>query len=321
MVQHLSMFDYIAVSGSAHDRIIEYVDWVKRGWVNPLGRLTVVREQPCILVLDGDFGFGQVIGREALNLGIAKAKREGACILTLKRSGHLGRLGEFMEMASEAGLVSFSFTNTHGSGVLTAPFGGYERRLSANPLGGGAPMPDGPALMMDLSTSTIAEGKIKVARNKGESIPPGLIVNGRGEPSTSPEEYYAQPPGALLPMAGHKGFALSLFCEVMAGALGGAGCSKAGVDRVGNGYMCILLDPAAFSGQEFYDAELGALSKWVKSSKLAKGFSEIQLPGEPEARAAAARSGKGIAIDDTTWKKISALAQAHQVPLPALKTA
>src|SRR5438876_1925157 len=112
-------------------RIIEYVDWVERGWVNPHGRLTVVREQPCILVLDGDFGFGQVIGREAMVLGLAKAKKEGACILSLKRSGHLGRIGEFMEMAAEAGLVCFSFTNTHGGGILVAPHGGYEPRLSA----------------------------------------------------------------------------------------------------------------------------------------------------------------------------------------------
>jgi uncharacterized oxidoreductase len=298
-------------------RIIEYVDWVKRGWTNPHGRLTVLREQPCILALDGDFGFGQVIGREALKLGIAKAKREGACILSLRRSAHLGRLGEFMEMASDAGLVSFSFTNTHGSGVLTAPYGGYERRLSANPLGGGAPMPQGPAMLMDLSTSTVAEGKIKVARNKGESLAPGLIVNGRGEPSTSPEEYYAQPPGALLTMAGHKGFALSLFCEVMAGALAGAGCSKAGVERVANGYMCFLLDPAVFCGTAFYETEIGQLATWVKSSKLAQGFDEILLPGEPEARAGAARGRQGIPIDETTWKKICAIAEARAVPAPA----
>ena len=100
---------------------------------------------------------------------------------------------------------------------------------------------------MDMSTSTVAEGKIKVARNRGESLAPGLFVNARGEPSTSPEEYYADPPGALLPMAGHKGFALSLFCEVFAGALTGAGCSKSGVSRVANGFMAFLLDPAAFS--------------------------------------------------------------------------
>ncbi len=297
-------------------RIVEYVDWVQRGWVNPHGCLTVIREQPCILVLDGDFGFGQVIGRDAMTLGIAKAKKEGACILSVKRSGHLGRIGEFMEMVATAGLVCFSFTNTHGSGVLVAPYGGCERRLSANPLGGGAPMPGGPALVMDMSTSTIAEGKIKVARNKGESLPPGLVVNGRGEPSTSPEEYYAQPPGALLPMAGHKGFALSLFCEVLAGALTGAGCSKSGVERVANGFMAFLLDPAVFCGQEFFATELGQLGTWVKSSRLSQGFQEIQLPGEPEARAQAVRECSGVAIDETTWKKICTIARAKQVPIP-----
>jgi uncharacterized oxidoreductase len=297
-------------------RIIEYVDWVARGWVNPQGCLTVVREQPCLLLLDGDFGFGQVIGREAIELGIAKAKKEGACILSLKRSGHLGRVGEFMELAAEAGLVCFSFTNTHGGGVLVAPHGGCERRLSANPLGGGAPMPDGSALVMDMSTCTIAEGKIKVALSKGESLPPRLIVNGHGEPSTSPEEYYGQPPGALLPMAGHKGFALSLFCEVMAGALTGAGCSKPAVERVANGFMAFLLDPAAFCGREFFETEIGQLARWVKSSRLTQGFDEIQLPGEPEARFQVARARDGVMVDETTWEKICDLARARQVSIP-----
>ena len=299
-------------------RIIQYVDWMAKGWVNPHGRLTVVREQPCILALDGDFGFGQVIGRDAMDLGIAKAKRDGACIVSLKRSGHLGRVGEFMEMAAEAGLVCFSFTNTHGSGVLVAPHGGYERRLSANPIGGGAPMPAGSELIMDMSTSTIAEGKIKVALSKGESLPPHLIVNGHGEPSTSPEEYYGQPPGSLLPMAGHKGFALSLFCEVMAGALTGAGCSKPGVERVANGFMAFLLDPVAFCGQEFFETELGQLAKWVKSSRLAPGFAEILLPGEPEARIQATGERNGVEIAETTWAKICDLATARQVPIPGV---
>lgn len=266
-------------------RIIEYVDWVQRGWVNPTGTLEVVREQPCILILDGHFGFGQVIGRQAMTLGIAKAKREGACILSLRRSGHLGRVGEFMEMAAEAGMVSFAMTNTHGGGVLVAPHGGCERRLSANPVAGGAPRPGEPAMVMDISTSTVAEGKIKVARNKGESLPVGLFVNGQGDPSTSPEEYYATPPGALLPMSAHKGFALSMFCEMFAGALTGAGCSKPGVARVANGFMVFLLDPAAFSGTEYYNREVEALGQFVKSSRLMNGFDEILLPGEPEARA------------------------------------
>lgn len=297
-------------------RIIEYVDWVKRGWVDPSGKLEVVREQPCILVLNGNFGFGQVIGREALTLGIAKAKREGACILSLRCSGHLGRVGEFMEMAAEAGLASFAMTNTHGGGILVAPHGGCERRLSANPILGGAPRTDDPDLIMDMSTCTVAEGKLKVARNKGESLPAGLFVNSRGEPSTSPEEYYADPPGAILPMSGHKGFSLSLFCEVFAGALTGAGCSKPGVSRVANGFMVFLLDPAAFCGTEFYNTEINALGQFIKSSRLMTGFDEIMLPGEPEAREKSKRQDAGIKIDDTTWQKICKIAERCGAQIP-----
>lgn len=297
-------------------RIVEYVDWMAKGWVDPHGKLEVIREQPGILILSGNFGFGQVIGREAMTLGIAKAKKDGACILSLRCSGHLGRVGEFMEMAADAGLAAFGFTNTHGGGVLVAPHGGCERRLSANPMVGGAPRSGDANLVMDISTCKVAEGKIKVARNKGTPLAPGLFVNGQGQPSTDPEEYYANPPGAILPMAEHKGFALSLFCEVFAGALTGAGCSKPNVARVANGFMAFLVDPAAFCGAEFFNSEMAGLSEFVKSSRLVSGFDEIQLPGEPEAREQKKRQQSGITIDETTWKKICAVAAERSIPIP-----
>ena len=314
----------VLANSSGHDshgviRIIEYVDWTARGWVNPLGKLTVVHEQPCILQLDGDYQFGQVVGRDAMELGIEKAKNEGACILSLKRSGHLGRVGEFMEQAAAAGMVCFAFTNTHGAGVLVAPHGGCERRLSANPLVAGAPVPDSPNIVMDMSTSTIAEGKIKVARSKGETLPPNLIVNGRGNASTSPEEYYADPPGALLPIGGHKGFALSLCCEIMAGAMTGAGCSKAGVDRIANGFMAFILNPATFAGAEFVSSELGNLVNWIKSSRVQSGFDRIRTPGEPESDARQA-NGDSVDVDETTWNKICQIAESAGVKVPKIST-
>jgi len=219
-------------------------------------------------------------------------------------------------MAADAGLVCFGMTNTHGGGVLVAPHGGCDRRLSANPIVGGAPRNDDAAMIMDMSTCKVAEGKIKVARNKGESLAPGLFVNGQGEPSTDPEEYYANPPGAILPMSGHKGFALSLFCEVFAGALTGAGCSKSGVSRVANGFMAFLLDPAAFCGTDFYTTEIEALGRFIKSSRLMTGFDEILLPGEPEAREQSRRADTGIRIDDTTWQKICTIATQKNVAIP-----
>ena len=305
---------------SGHDshgviRIIEYVDWTARKWINPHGKLTVLHEQSCILQLDGNYQFGQVIGRQAMERGIAKAKHEGLCVLSLKRSAHLGRVGQFMEQAAEAGVVCFSFTNTHGAGVLVAPHGGCERRLSANPLAAAAPIADGPNIIMDISTSTIAEGKIKVARSKGESMALGLFVNDQGEPSSNPEEYYADPPGAILPMGGHKGFALSLFCEVLAGAMTGAGCSKPGVERIANGFMAFILNPATFAGEEFVSTELKDLVRWVKSSRLQSGVDRILTPGEPEAEARSTNT-RTIGIDDVTWNRICAIAEANGVPIP-----
>lgn len=301
-------------------RITEYANWMQRGWVNPVGQLKIIREQPCILILDGQFGFGQLIGRQAMELAIPRARRDGICVISLRRSGHLGRVGEFMEMAASAGLTGFGFTNTHGGGVLVAPHGGCERRLSANPIVGGAPMADGSDLIMDISTSTTAEGKIKVARNKGMAMDPGLFVNGLGQPSTDPEEYYQDPPGALLPMAGHKGFALSMFCEVFAGAMTGAGCSRPGDNPVANGWMAFLLNPEIFSGTEFFAEEMSGLAAFVRSSRPMEGFDHVRLPGEPENEAIQKRSRNGIPIDETTWSGICRVASEHNVDVPAVRS-
>lgn len=276
----------------------------------------MIAEQGPVLMIDGHFGFGQVIGRQATALAIAKTQEEGVCILTIRRAGHLGRIGEFMEMAAEAGLVCFSLTNTHGGGVIVAPHGGRERRLSANPYAAGAPLPDGRTMIMDLATCAIAGGKIMVAKEQGVPIPPGCVVDADGELTTNPNAFDADPPGALLPMAGHKGFALALFAEIFAGALSGAGCSKAGVQRVANGWFALFVDPKLFCAPGFYDEEVGNLVQWVKSSQPMQGFDEILLPGEPESRAWAKRSHAGIQIDDSTWSKILAVAAARQIAAP-----
>jgi uncharacterized oxidoreductase len=296
-------------------RVIEYVAWIAKGWIVPDAELEIVKETDSMLLVDGHFGFGQVIGREATTLAIEKAKSSGVCVLSIRQSAHLGRIGEWAEMAAEEGLVCFSFTNTHGGGVLVAPHGGRERRLSANPLGAGAPLPEGGMLVMDFATSTIAEGKLKVARAKGESVPPGNFVNAKGEPATDPEEYYADPPGALLPFGGHKGYSLSLFADILAGALSGAGCSK-GEPRVANAMLAIFLDPRAFAGEEFFLQETDELVRRVKDCPPMEGVDEILVPGEPEAGTLAVRMESGIPIDESTWSRLAAIANDRNVPIP-----
>jgi uncharacterized oxidoreductase len=169
---------------------------------------------------------------------------------------------------------------------------------------------------MDFATSTVAEGKIRVARAKGETLPPGYIVNAQGEPSTDPADLYGDLPGALLPFGGHKGFALAMFADIFAGALTGAGCSKKGAGLVANAMLAVFLDPRAFSGEPFFLQEVGGLVKHVKDCPPAQGFDEILMPGEPEQRAYASRSQTGIPLDEATWSAILRLAEERGVPIP-----
>jgi uncharacterized oxidoreductase len=289
-------------------RVPAYIDWLRAGKVVANQRLKVVFENAAIAVVDGQFGFGQVMGEEAMKLGIAKACREGVSAVALRNSGHLGRIGDWAEMAASAGKVSLHFVNTSGGGILAAPFGGTERRLSANPIAVGVPVAGGPPIIVDISTCTIAEGKIKVALNKCAKLPDGCILDAEGRPSNNPAEFYGPPAGAILPLGGHKGYALSVAAEVLAGALSGGACSHFGVDRVSNNMLSIILDAACFRAADEFAEEIRRFIEHVKSARTVAPDGEILMPGEPEARTRARRTRDGIEIDEKTWGQIVATA-------------
>jgi len=291
-------------------RVPAYIDWLRAGKVLANQTLKVVFENDALAVVDGQFGFGQVMGAEAMKLGIDKAGRQGVAVVALRNSGHLGRIGDWAEMAANAGKVSLHFVNTSGGGILVAPFGGTQRRLSANPIAAGVPTPSGPPLILDISTCTIAEGKIKVAFNKGSTVPDGCILDAEGRPTNDPQAFYASPPGAILPLGGHKGYGLSVIVEVLAGALTSGACSHFGVDRVANNMLTIIFDPAVFRSTDGFAAEIDSFITHVKSSRTVTPDGEILMPGEPEARTRARRLRDGIEIDETTWGQIMATGES-----------
>jgi len=296
-------------------RVPAYIDWLRAGKVLANQGLKIVFENAAMAVVDGQLGFGQVMGEAAMKLGIDKAGGQGVAVVALRNSGHLGRIGDWAEMTAKAGKVSLHFVNTSGGGILVAPFGGSQRRLSANPIAAGVPVPDGPPIIVDISTCTIAEGKIKVAFNKGATVPDGCILDGEGRPTNDPKAFYAAPAGAILPLGGHKGYGLGVVAEMLAGALSGGACSHFGVDRVSNNMLSIILDPTFFqSAGEFSDEVRGFITH-VKSSRTVTPDGEILMPGEPEARARAQRSRDGIEIDDTTWGQIVATSESLGVPV------
>ena len=197
-------------------RVGKYLEWVRLGWLKPNSAPQDVFDSDALAIVDGHRGFGQVVGEYTTKLGIAKAAKTGIAMIGLRDCGHLGRLGDWAEMAAVAGQVSLHFLNTSGA-LRVAPFGGSDRRLSTNPLAVGVPLAGGDPAILDITTSTVAEGKLMVALNKGEHVPEGWIVDKHGKPTTDPKEFVAG--GALLTIGAHKGSGLSIITDLLAGAI------------------------------------------------------------------------------------------------------
>ena len=172
-------------------------------------------------------------------------------------------------------------------------------------------------IVVDISTCAIAEGKLRVMLNRGDAVPPGCILDAEGRPSTDPAAFYGPPEGALLPVGRHKGFALSLVGDILAGALSGAGCSRPDTDRVGNSFLAIVIDIEKLRGREEFMVDVKQLVEYVRSSALAPGFEEILIPGEPEARERARREKEDIPVDTETWRQITETAARYGVAIPA----
>ncbi|MBI3411981.1 MAG: malate/lactate/ureidoglycolate dehydrogenase [Planctomycetes bacterium] len=310
IAEHLVEANLVGHDSHGVIRVASYVQWLRAGKVLAGRTIQVVFENEAIAVVDGQFGFGQTIGEQAMRLGIEKSARHGVAVIALRNAGHLGRIGDWPLMVAREGKLSLHFVNTTGAGILVAPHGGINRRLSANPIAAGIPVNGGPPILLDMSACTIAEGKIRVALNKGVTVPEDCLIDSRGQPTTDPRVFYADPPGAILSIAGHKGYGLAVLCEVLAGALTGGGCSNPkNADRVLNGMLSIILDPACFQKDAAFGAEIARFIAWVKSSEKATPDGEILMPGEIEQRTKARRVAEGIELDEKTWSQLSKTAE------------
>jgi len=301
-------------------RVQPYIDWLRDGRVVANQSIEVVLDADTFAVVDGRFGFGQIVGEAAMRIGLEKARRHGVAVVALRNAGHLGRIGDWPLLLAREGMVSLHFVNTNGGGILVAPYGGIERRLSANPIAAGVPVAGGSPVLLDISTCAIAEGKIKVAFNRGVRVPAGSIIDAAGDPTDDPRVFYAEQPGAILPFGGHKGYGLGILVEMLAGALTGGGCSRNGERRVANGMLSIILDPARIQPGDDFAAEIRRYIEFVKSSRTVTPGGEILMPGEIEERTRAARAASGIELDDTTWAQLLSTAGAVGVDQAVITT-
>jgi uncharacterized oxidoreductase len=276
------------------------------GGLVPNTHAKVVLDGGSLLRIDGGAGFGQVIGAEAMALGSARAKAHGSAIVAIGNSHHLGRIGAWAEQAAAAGLLSIHFVNVI-SRAIVAPYGGADARFGTNPFCVGVPLQGREPVILDFATSVIAQGKTRVAHNKGERVPADCLIDDHGRPTRDPRWTVVPPFGALLTFGGHKGAGLALICELLGGALA-AGMTQrddsSSKMRVLNGMLSVLIDPAALGDRAAFENEVQAFLGWVKASPPREGFEAVQAPGEPERAHQARRSAEGVPVDETTWGEI-----------------
>jgi len=288
-------------------RYYEYTLAIREGRFQPQAQPEIVQERACTAVVDGNGALGQVGATFATNLAIQKAKQHGVATVVLRNTSHIGRAGAYPLLAARSGMMAQILVNAGHLGYQIAPFGGLDGRLSTNPLAFAAPRRQDPPIMLDMTTSVVAEGKIRVAINRGDKVPEGWIIDAQGNPSTDPNDFRKDPPGAILPLGGpvsHKGYGLSIMVELLGGALSGQGCAAGERSMVSNGVLLTVYSIPHFSDLETYYDEVETMIDYVKSSRTASGFKEILLPGEPEFRSAQGRERAGIEVDETTWTRI-----------------
>ncbi|MGH6896586.1 MAG: malate/lactate/ureidoglycolate dehydrogenase [Geminicoccaceae bacterium] len=284
-------------------RVSRYVGYWRAGTLRANQQATIAFETDSLALVDGHRGYGQVIGEQAVRIGIDKARRCGIALVGLRDVGHVGRVGDWAEMAAEAGQVSLHFVGTTGIGVMMVPFGGTDRRLSLCVVAAGIPRGARPPIIYDVATSMVAEGKVFVAKNKGVPMPEGHLIDKDGKPTTDPNDLYAG--GALLPFGGHKGSGLAIITDLLAGALTGAGCSQRREQEMVNTMCGIYVDPDRLPDRAAFDAEVDAFVEWVKASPPADPDGAVLLPGDLERRMRAERLKRGIPLDETTLAEIT----------------
>jgi uncharacterized oxidoreductase len=286
-------------------RVGKYLEWMREDWLRANQTPTIVFESDTIAIVDGNRAFGQVAGEFAGRLGIAKAQKAGIAMVGLRNCGHLGRVGDWAELAAEAGQVSLHFLNTSGA-QRVAPFGGSDRRLSTNPITIGIPVTGREHVIVDMTTSMAAEGKLMVALNRGERVPEGWIIDKQGRPTTQPKDFYDG--GALLTVGGHKGSGLSIVTDLLAGAISTGRSSDPADGVLRNNMLSIYIAPQVYDAEGAVSREVSRFIAWVKASPPARPDAPVLLPGEVERNNRAVRLAQGIGLDDKTWLDLIAAA-------------
>ena len=277
-----------------------YLARLKSGVMKPVTQPRFAVDGGAIAVIDGQEGVGQVVTKFATEDAICRSKTHGVAAVAVRNSNHFGTCMYYTRMAAEAGCVMMLTTN---GGPAIAPWGGKKKIIGTNPWSVSAPAGRHPPFLMDMANTGVARGKIYLARQRHEQIPPGWALTADGEPTTDPQ---AAIDGIILPMAGHKGYAIALVVDMLSGVLSGSsflsavnGPYKTDM-RSGAGHFIVAVNIAAMQPLAEFNARMEAWVDEIKSTPRAAGVDEIFYPGEMEARSDARLRAEGIELPQDT---------------------
>jgi uncharacterized oxidoreductase len=292
-----------------------YLHSIKTGSLNPAAEPVKVKDMPTITTVDARHAFGHVTAHFAMQITIEKAKQAGLAATGIFNCHHIGRVGEWVELAAQQNLIGLAFCDVTRAAPIVPPYGSVTSLLSTNPFAAAVPLAGQPPMMLDFATSMAAEGKVRVALESGKPIPEGWVLRADGQPTTNPQDLYEG--GMLLPAAGHKGYGLAMLMEFLGAALVGQGdiTGKTGEGRV-NGVLFLALTIEPFRPIADFLADGATLYQQVKAVPPVPGVEEVLIPGEPERRMAARRRVEGIPLADQTWRQLLEAAAEWGVAAP-----
>jgi LDH2 family malate/lactate/ureidoglycolate dehydrogenase len=294
--------------------IPNYVKLIQRGHFNLHASIGIVHESASTAVIDGHWGLGQVVATPIMRCAMDKAKQSGVASVGVYHLQHVGRLGEFTEIAAVEGFAAIAMAGgtPESKTPNVAPFGGARAVWGTNPIAIAIPVGNTPFLL-DFATSIIAAGKAHLARSKDIELPNGCAIDREGHPTRDPGAIVQG--GALLPFGGHKGYGLAFAVELLAGALAGGAAPELTEGAMGFGLFIILFDLGCFRPITSFETTARVLFRRVKACPALEGFQEVLIPGELERRNHLASERRGIYLPDSIFEDLNNLGQKLGVTL------
>ena len=292
-----------------------YIKSVHDGLLSPQNQPVDRINAAPFLVVDAQIALGQPAATRAVARAATVAEANGIAVLNLVDAHHIGRIGDYAEQAASRGLVSLFWVNVAGRPPIVAAHGGKGGTWGTNPHAVGIPSADGNHLILDFATSRMAQGKARVALNKGVQADKGYLIDHNGEPTTNPAVVFAPAPlGALLPFGDHKGAGLAFMVEILSAGLGGGALIKDKPHKswIINSLFGILFDPKRLDpDSNAQAARVSVIADYVRAALPQDASQPVKAPGDVEREMRRVRAREGIPLDAQTWQQIVEAAASY----------